>query len=156
LEEEYSPFSRDMEGSGLLATCKELDIPIAAYSPLSRGILTGALTKPTDIDKGDMRHKYDRFQPEHWEHNYALVTKFKSIAERKGVTPAQLSLAWILKQRPDGFVPIPGSSRPQVILENLKALEVTITDEEDKEIREATAGVAGGRYNKHVEHTLSV
>ncbi|KAH8926751.1 Aldo/keto reductase [Atractiella rhizophila] len=156
LEEEYNPISLDMEKNGVLATCKELSIPITVYSPLGKGLLSGEFTKPTDLQEGDFRLRFDRFQTENWDTNYALITKFKKIAEQKGVTPALLSLAWILRQWPEGFIPIPGSSRPDVVVTNLKALEVALTDEEDEEIRSATAGVVGGRYGKFAERFLSV
>ncbi|KAH8926595.1 aldo/keto reductase [Atractiella rhizophila] len=155
LEEEYSPFSLDVEKNGVLDACKELGIPIIAYSPISRGILSGQWKQPTELDEKDLRRTFDRFQPDNWDHNQALVNKFLSIAERKGVTAPQLCLAWILKQW-EGFVPIPGSSRPHVVRENLKALDVVLTDEEAAEVRDAVQGVVGGRYNKFVEHTLAL
>ncbi|KAH8928640.1 aldo/keto reductase [Atractiella rhizophila] len=155
LEEEYSPFTLDMEENKVLETCKELGIVIAAYSPISRGLLSGTIEKPSDIAEGDGRHHFDRFQAQNWDENYARISKFKEIAARKAVTPAQLSLAWILKQWPEGFIPIPGSTRPHVVVENLKALDVNISDEEDKEIRKVTSGVIGGRYPPFLMPMLS-
>ncbi|KAH8926752.1 aldo/keto reductase, partial [Atractiella rhizophila] len=135
LEEEYSAFSLHLEQNEVLQTCKELGIVLAAYSPLSRGLLGGVVEKPSDLPEGDLRSRHERFQPENLEKNAVLIKKFKSIASKKGITPPQLALAWILKQWPEGFLPIPGTTRANVVLENLGALNVVVTNEEDKEIR---------------------
>jgi aryl-alcohol dehydrogenase-like predicted oxidoreductase len=106
---EYSPFALEIESTqtGLLKTARELGVAIVAYSPLGRGLLTGQYKSINDFDEGDVRRSFPRFQPGNFEKNLVLVEKIKSIAEKKGATPGQLTLAWILAQGED-FIPIPG------------------------------------------------
>lgn len=105
---EYSPFTTDIEDpqTNLLATCRELGVAIVAYSPLSRGLLSGQIKSPSGFEQGDVRRRYPRFSAENFPKNMAVVEGLKAIAE-KGCTAAQLTLAWLLSQGDDIF-PIPG------------------------------------------------
>lgn len=105
---EYSPFALDIEHDdvGLLKTCRELGVSIVAYSPLGRGFLTGQLTSPDDFDDTDFRKHAPKYSKENWHNNMKLVELLKQMAEKKGCTPGQLSLAWIMAQG-DNIIPIP-------------------------------------------------
>ncbi|KAL0263293.1 hypothetical protein SLS55_002273 [Diplodia seriata] len=147
---EYSPFALDVESEqvGLLRACRELGVAVVAYSPLGRGMLSGALRSPADFAEGDFRRQLmPRFSDENFPKNLALVDRIEGIARKKGVTSTQLTLAWLMRQGRD-IIPIPGTTRVDRLQENLKALEVELTEEEDREIREASEGaeVAGERY----------
>jgi len=155
VEVEYSIWARDIEKNGVLATCKDLGIPIVAYSPLGRGFLTGRLTKPSDLPKGDMRAHLDRFQPENWDQNYKIVEKIQAFADKKKATPVQICLAWLIHQEGD-IVCIPGSTRVEGVQEAAQAQHVTLSAEEVKELRDLAEGteIVGGRYNAHMAPTL--
>ncbi|OJD33538.1 aldo keto reductase [Diplodia corticola] len=147
---EYSPFALDAEAErvGLLRACRELGVAVVAYSPLGRGMLSGAIKSPEDFaGEGDFRSVLPRFQGGNFVKNLELVRRIEGIARGKGVTSAQLTLAWLLRQGVD-VVPIPGTTRVEGLVENLGALEVELTDEEDRVVREASEGaeVAGERY----------
>lgn len=133
---EYSPFSMDIENPefGLLQTCRELGIATVAYSPLGRGMLTWQYKSIDDFDENDFRRSIPRFSPENFPKNLQLVDVFKTIADKKKCTPGQLSLAWLVNQGDDIF-PIPGTKKINYLEENLGAYEVTLTPEEDKQIR---------------------
>ena len=147
LQSEYSLWSREVETNGVLATVRELGIGFVPYSPLGRGFLTGAIQKPSDLAADDWRHTNPRFQQETMEQNQRLVEHVKTLAARKGCTPAQLALAWVLAQGED-VVPIPGTKRVKYLEDNLGAIEVALTPEEIQEInRRFPVGVAAGeRY----------
>jgi aryl-alcohol dehydrogenase-like predicted oxidoreductase len=146
LQSEYSLWTRDVEDE-VLPTVRELGIGLVAYSPLGRGFLTGAIRRPTDLAADDWRRHNPRFQGENFERNLDLVAAIETLAQRKGVTPAQLALAWVLAQG-DDIVPIPGTTRPQRVEENVAALDVELTDDELARLDEiAPVGVAAGtRY----------
>lgn len=146
---EYSPFSLDIEDPqiDLLKTCRELGVAIVCYSPIGRGMLSGTIRSPDDLDEGDFRRYSPRFSAENFPKNLKLVDTISAIAKKKGVTPAQLTLAWILAQG-DDFFPIPGTTNPARLDENLGAFKITLSAEEEKEIRQASenAEVHGARY----------
>jgi aryl-alcohol dehydrogenase-like predicted oxidoreductase len=150
VEIEYSAFVLDIEGSigtNLLSTCRELGVAIVAYSPLGRGLLTGALsTKEAISGDGDYRAIFPRFAGDNLEANAKIVRQFNALAEKKGCTLAQLAIAWLLKQG-DDVIPIPGTKRIKYLEENWASLEVQLTNAEEKEIREFVekAEVAGDR-----------
>ena len=135
---EYSPFSRDIEKPemALLKTCRELGIATVAYSPLCRGMLTGQYKSRADFPEGDFRLLAPRFSDENFLKNLQLVDKLKEIGERKGCTSGQLTLAWLTNQGDDIFA-IPGTKKVKYLEENMGALNVVLTDAEDKEIRAA-------------------
>jgi aryl-alcohol dehydrogenase-like predicted oxidoreductase len=147
LQSEYSLWSREVETNGVLATVRELGIGFVPYSPLGRGFLTGAIQKPSDMEANDWRHTNPRFQQEAMEQNQRLVDHVKTLAARKGCTPAQLALAWVLAQG-DDVVPIPGTKRVKYLEDNLGAINVQLTRAEIEEInRLFPVGVAAGeRY----------
>lgn len=146
---EYSPFALEIETPqiNLLKTCRELGVAVIAYSPLGRGMLTGAYTSPSDFEEGDFRRYAPRFTKENFSKNLKLVDSLKKIAEKKGCTAGQLTLAWLLAQGED-IIPIPGTKKIKYLEENLGALEVKLSGEEEKEIRGLVEGaeVHGSRY----------
>jgi len=144
VQSEYSLWSRDVE-DGVLPTLEELGIGLVAYSPLGRGFLTGAITSIDDLDEDDYRRVSPRFVGDNFQKNLDLVDKVRELAAGKGVTPAQLGLAWVLAQG-DGVVPIPGTKRRSRLEENAGALDVTLTDAELEAIAQALPQAAGDRY----------
>lgn len=154
LQSEYSLGSREIEAD-ILPTCRELGIALVAYSPLGRGLLTGRITQPQDLEQGDFRHSVPRFQGDNFEKNKALVRELESIAQHKGITLAQLALAWVLAQGED-VVPIPGTRRRSYLEENLKAADVNLTAAESQRIREIGAQVAGTRYHPDAMQRLGI
>jgi aryl-alcohol dehydrogenase-like predicted oxidoreductase len=146
LQTEYSLWSRDPE-EGLLATCRELGVGFVAYSPLGRGFLTGRIKRFEDLADDDWRRLSPRFQGQNFERNLDLVARIGQMATAKGLTPAQLALAWVLAQGRD-IVPIPGTKRRRYLDENLEAAAVTLTPDDLARIDEvAPRGAAhGDRY----------
>lgn len=147
LQTEYSLFTRDLEDE-ILPTIRELGIGLVPYSPLGRGLLTGAVNSQT-LAKDDSRRSpyFPRFQGEALENNLALVQKVTDIAESKGCTPGQLALAWVLAQGED-VAPIPGTKRVKYLEENVAATDVTLTDADLAALDKAVprGAVAGDRY----------
>ena len=148
LQTEYSLWTRDPEAE-ILPACRELGIGFVAYSPLGRGFLTGRFQSPADLPADDWRHNNPRFQGENFIRNLELVEQVKTIASRQGCTPAQLALAWVLRQG-DDIVAIPGSKRRERLEENAAAAAIVISDTELAEINALfPAGVAAGtRYTE--------
>ena len=147
VQSEWSLWTRDVEDNGVLATIRELGIGFVAYSPLGRGFLTGEIRTIEDLDKDDSRRSHPRFLGENFAKNLELVDRVKEIAEKKGVTPSQLALAWVLAQGND-VVPIPGTKKITYLDENIAALDVELS-REDLALIDAAApkGVAAGdRY----------
>jgi aryl-alcohol dehydrogenase-like predicted oxidoreductase len=146
---EYSPFSLDIESAqiGLLAACRELGVAVVAYSPIGRGMLSGKYRSPDDFAEGDFRKFAPRFSAENFPKNLQLVDQITAVAQRKGVTPSQITLAWLMAQGDDIF-PIPGTTNLERLDENLGAFNVKLTKEEEQEIRKASenAEVVGERY----------
>ncbi len=125
LQMEYSLWSRDAE-AGNIAACREFGMGFMAYSPLGRGFLAGTVHDRAEIPEGDSRRDHPRLQPGNFEHNLKLLTQLEEMAQDKGVTPAQLALAWLLAQGDDIF-PIPGIRTRRHLEENLAAVEVQLT-----------------------------
>lgn len=146
LQTEYSLWSRFPE-EDILPTCRELGIGFVPYSPLGRGFLTGRFQAPEDLPEDDWRRHNPRFQGENFKKNLELVEEVNRLAADKDVTPAQLSLAWVLHQG-DDVVPIPGTTDPDHLDENLKALRVTLTDDELERLDDIApdGAAAGDRY----------
>jgi len=157
VEMEYSPFSLEVEQKGLLDACRELGVAMIAYSPLGRGFLTGSIKSRTDFEEGDVRNFLPRFNAENFHKNLELVHTLKEIADRKKCTTGQLVLAWLMNSDPLVF-PIPGTTRAKNFDENMGALKVKLSKEEDQNIRKAIgrAEVAGERYPEAFLDTLFV
>lgn len=146
LQSEYSLWSREPEQE-VLPVCKKMNIAFVAYSPLGRGFLTGQIKKFDDFEEGDYRRMSPRFQGENFNKNLELVNKIETIASKKGCTPSQLALAWVLAQG-DFIFPIPGTKKVKYVEENAAATEIQLSDEEVKQINNAFPenATAGLRY----------
>jgi aryl-alcohol dehydrogenase-like predicted oxidoreductase len=147
LQSEYSLWTRDPE-EGVLDTCRELNIGFVPYSPLGRGFLTGAIRKADDLGADDFRRQLPRFQAENFDANAALVASLEELAAEKGVTAAQLALAWVLNQG-DDIVPIPGARKLHHLEQNAAAADITLSAAELARLDEVipVAQVAGKRYS---------
>jgi len=148
LQSEYSLWTRDVETNGVLATCRELGITLVPYSPLGRGFLTGTIQNLNDLDSSDWRRtNYPRFQEQALQTNLKLAAAVKELAGEKGITPAQIALAWVLAQGKD-VVPIPGTKRVRYLEDNMGALNVHLTAADIKNIaaRLAEFEIVGERY----------
>ena len=146
VQTEYSMWTRDPEAE-VLPVCRELGIGFVAYSPLGRGFLSGRFTSPEDLDENDFRRHGPRFTGENLDANLKLTAKVAEIANEKGVTPAQLGLAWVLAQGQD-IVPIPGTKRRQYLEENSAAVDVTLSDDDLARIEAELPAAAGDRYDE--------
>ena len=146
LQSEYSLWWREPEEK-LFPTLERLGIGFVPFSPLGRGFLTGAIKADTQFDRSDFRNNMPRFSPEAREANQALVDLIGRIASRKGITRAQIALAWVLAQKP-WIVPIPGTTKLHRLEENLGAADVALTREDLQEIDRGLAQVTvqGARY----------
>jgi aryl-alcohol dehydrogenase-like predicted oxidoreductase len=145
VQTEYSLWTRDPEAE-VLPTCRELGIGFVPYSPLGRGFLAGRFTSPDELEEDDFRRSGPRFTGENLEANLALAGKVKEIAAEKGVTPAQLALAWVLACG-DDLVPIPGTKRRAYLEQNVGAVEVELTADELARIDAELPEAAGERYD---------
>jgi aryl-alcohol dehydrogenase-like predicted oxidoreductase len=155
LQTEYSLWSRDPECE-LLDTVRELGIGFVAYSPLGRGFLTAKITSLDDLADNDWRRSMPRFEKENFGRNLELVERIKALAARKGCSPAQLALAWVLAQG-DDIVPIPGTKRRRYLEENVGALDVHLAPDELAEIDAIlpAGAAAGSRYSAPGMRTIS-
>jgi aryl-alcohol dehydrogenase-like predicted oxidoreductase len=147
LQTEYSLWSREVETNGVLATCRELGVTFVPYSPLGRGFLTGTIQKFEDLDASDWRRTNPRFGEKAIESNRKLADAVKDFATKKGCTPAQLALAWVLAQG-ENLVPIPGTKRVGYLEDNMGALNVKLTEGERRDLatRFAQIDIVGERY----------
>jgi len=147
LQSEYSLWWREPEKE-VLPTLEELGIGFVPFSPLGKGFLTGAIDENTQFDSTDFRQTVPRFAPEARKANRALVDLLAPIAARKGATPAQIALAWLLAQKP-WIVPIPGTTKLHRLTENFGAARVTLTADDLRDIAQAVSKVAvqGERYS---------
>jgi aryl-alcohol dehydrogenase-like predicted oxidoreductase len=145
LQTEYSLFSRGPEAE-ILPTTRELGIGFVAYSPLGRGMLTGRVRSDADLPEGDWRRNMPRFQGDNLDRNAGIVTRLGEIGAARGVTVAQLSLAWLLHQG-DDVVPIPGTRRLANLEANAAAADIELSAEDLRVIEEiaSPAAVAGDR-----------
>jgi aryl-alcohol dehydrogenase-like predicted oxidoreductase len=146
VQTEYSLWSRDPEAE-ILPTCRELGIGFVPYSPLGRGFLSGRFKSPDELDDNDFRRQGPRFTGENLEANLRLAAKVAEIAEEKGITPAQLALAWVLAQGED-LVPIPGTKRRKYLEENAAAVDIELTEEDLERIDAELPEAAGARYDQ--------
>jgi aryl-alcohol dehydrogenase-like predicted oxidoreductase len=148
LQTEYSLWERHVEKE-ILPTVRELGIGFVPYSPLGRGFLTGKIKDTSKLDSKDFRAtRYPRFSGEAFDANLILVERLEAIAKRKGATPSQLALAWVLAQGED-VIPIPGTKRRKYLEENVAALNIKLTGAEIQELEAAVPQdeIVGERYN---------
>ncbi len=150
LQTEYSLFSRDPE-TELLPLTRELGITFVAYSPLGRGLITGSIQKREDLAADDWRRTSPRFNDEALRKNVEYVHRVESMATRKGVTPSQLALAWVLAQG-DDIVPIPGTKRRKYLEQNVAAVSIQLSPEELSDLDRAVprGAIQGDRYAKEM------
>jgi aryl-alcohol dehydrogenase-like predicted oxidoreductase len=152
-EGEYSLFSRDHEDDGVIATLRELGIPLVGYSPIGRGWLSGTLNSLADIAPNDMRASAPRWQPDTFDRNKAIAAEVVAIASELGVTASQLSLAWV-RARGNDIIPIPGTRTVRHLEENVGALEIRLTPQQLAQLeaavsKDAVAGMRGmGRLRR--------
>lgn len=139
VQNEYSLWTRDSE-PGVLPLCEALGIGFVAWSPLGMGFLTGKVSAGAEFPQGDLRAMFPRFTPEAMQANQALVDLLQKIAEEKMATPAQVALAWLLAKKP-WIVPIPGTTNPKHLKENLGALQVVLTAEDLQHIEDGYAKI---------------
>jgi aryl-alcohol dehydrogenase-like predicted oxidoreductase len=146
LQTEYSLWTRDVENR-ILPTTRELGIGFVAYAPLGRGFLSGRFTSPEDLAEDDFRRHNPRFQGENFERNLAIVERVREVAEEKGVTAAQLALAWV-EHRGEDVVPIPGTKRRRYLQQNVAATEIELSGEDLRRLDQAAppGATAGDRY----------
>lgn len=142
VQTEWSVFSRDVEDA-VVPACRELGIGVVAYSPLGRGLLTGAFDDPEALAPDDFRRTLPRWQDGNFQRNRALAATLSAIAAARQATPAQVALAWLLSRDP-GVVPIPGTTRRPHLRDNLGALDVTLSAQERAQLDELRP--AGTRY----------
>ncbi|MEU4715970.1 aldo/keto reductase [Micromonospora purpureochromogenes] len=143
---EYSLFTRDVEGE-MLATCRELGVALVAYSPVGRGLLTGAISGRDQLAADDWRAGVPRFAAGNLDANLRLVAAVRAVAEEIGCTPAQAALAWLLAQGED-ILPIPGTKRVRYLEENAAAADIRLTPQQRDRLGAAVpaGAVAGERY----------
>ncbi len=146
LQSEYSLWTREPEAE-ILPTLEELGIGLVPYSPLGKGFLTGAIDGRATFDASDLRSRIPRFEPDALKANLALVDLLRAIAERKRTTPARIALAWLLARKP-WIVPIPGTTKPARLEENIGAASVELDADDLGEIEQAAGKITvrGARY----------
>jgi aryl-alcohol dehydrogenase-like predicted oxidoreductase len=151
LQSEYSLWWRAPEQE-LLPALDELGIGFVPFSPLGKGFLTGTIDEKTTFDASDFRNVVPRFTPDARSANRAVVDLLRRIGERKTATPAQIALAWLLAQKP-GMVPIPGTTKPHRLDENIGAVAVRLTSDDLRDIESAASRITvhGARYPEHLE-----
>ncbi len=145
VQSEYSLWTREVEEE-ILPTLDELGIALVAYSPLGRGFLAGRFSSRDEIEEGDFRRYGPRFSEENFQRNLALAERVRELAVEKGVTPAQLALAWVLS-RGEHIVPIPGTKRRSYLEDNLAAAEVRLSPAESERIAATVPPATGDRYD---------
>jgi aryl-alcohol dehydrogenase-like predicted oxidoreductase len=147
LQTEWSLWTREVEDDGVLATVRRLGVGFVAYSPIGRGFLSGTVRRPEDLAPDDFRRHNPRFQGDNLVKNLELVDKVTALAHQRGVTPAQVALAWVLAQGHD-VVPIPGTKRRTYLMENLDAVHLKLSNDELRALDEAAprGSTAGDRY----------
>ncbi|MEP7225941.1 MAG: aldo/keto reductase [Gemmatimonadales bacterium] len=155
LQTEYSLWTRDPEDE-VLPLCRELGIGFVAYSPLGRGFLTGRFRTFEDLPEEDYRRNSPRFQGENFQKNLDLVKRVEEIAKRKGCSPAQLALGWLLAQGED-LVPIPGTKQRRYLEENVGSLELELAPADLEQIEEVApkGAAAGDRYHEAGMKTIN-
>lgn len=144
VQSEYSLFSRAIEAE-ILPTLRELKIALVPYSPLGRGLLTGAITTETQFEDNDMRRNLPRFEQKNLAANLRLVDEIKSVAKDHGCSPAQMALGWVLAQGED-IIPIPGTKRSSYLRDNAQAVHLDLSSQGKARLDEISGQVSGERY----------
>jgi aryl-alcohol dehydrogenase-like predicted oxidoreductase len=146
VETEYSLWSRDVEAE-ILPTCQELGISLMPYAPLGRGFLTGTIKSSDDLIEGDRRRDHPRFSDENISKNKIKVGVIERVAEKSGFKPAQIALAWVLA-KDDRIVPIPGTKHRKFIDENIRAVDIVLSEAQIEELDDAfpVGETSGERY----------
>jgi len=154
LQSEYSLWWREPEEE-ILPTLEEFGIGFVPFSPLGKGFLAGQIDEKTTFDSGDFRNNVPRFNPEARKANRAFVELLGRIAERKGATPTQIALAWLLAQKP-WIVPIPGTTKLHRVEENMAAADIDLTADDLEEIQSAAAHITaqGERYPESAQRMI--
>jgi aryl-alcohol dehydrogenase-like predicted oxidoreductase len=154
LQSEYSLWERNLE-ERIIPTLRDLGIGLVAFAPLGRGFLTGAVKRAEEYPESDFRHNDPRYQGANFDANMGAAAAVRELAGRKGATPAQIALAWLL-HKGDDIVPIPGTKRRKYLEENIGAVNVSLTPEEMAQLDAALAPekVAGPRYNAQMMATV--
>ena len=139
--------TRNVESNSVLDTCRHLGILLVAYSPVCRGLLAALDFDPARLTEGDFRRQMPRFTPTHFSHNQQLAMALQQVATDEGISPAQVALAWVLSRAPN-IVPIPGTRSSARLDENLRALDVTLSEEAQQRLAEVFKphAAAGLRY----------
>ncbi|KAK0526117.1 hypothetical protein OC834_004911 [Tilletia horrida] len=145
---EFSPFTPEILENGLADWCEKNGTAIIAYSPLGRGMLAKSVTKIEDLEEGDFRKDNERWTGENFKKNLELVDTLEEIGKKKGYTSGQVAIAWVLSKSKN-IIPIPGSTRPERIAENVAGAKIQLTEEELKEINQIIASfkTSGARYS---------
>jgi aryl-alcohol dehydrogenase-like predicted oxidoreductase len=154
VQTEYSLWTRDLEAE-ILPTLNELGIALVAYSPLGRGFLSGRFSSADELEEGDYRRHGPRFTGANLEQNQQLAKRVRELADERGITPAQLALAWVL-HRGEHVVPIPGTKRVRYLEENLAAAEIELGEDEIEQIAQAVPPAAGERYPEAVMRSVDL
>jgi aryl-alcohol dehydrogenase-like predicted oxidoreductase len=156
LQTEYSLWTRDPEGA-IIETCRELGIAFVAYSPLGRGFLTGKYTSASQFSAGDFRRTMPRMQGANLDKNLTLVARIEELAKKKGCSPGQLALAWVLAQGKD-IIPIPGTRHESYLRENIGATEIALEPGELEALNEAVprGAASGERYQEAAMRLLGI
>jgi aryl-alcohol dehydrogenase-like predicted oxidoreductase len=154
LQSEYSLWWREPENE-VLPTLEELGIGFVPFSPLGKGFLTGSVSDATTFDRTDFRNIVPRFTPENRKANQAVVDLLRTFAEQKKATPAQIALAWLLAQKP-WIVPIPGTTKPHRLAENIGAADIELTQDDLRKIDDAAAQISvhGARYPEELQRLV--
>lgn len=149
IQTEYSLFERSAEEAGIVDTMTELGIGFVAYSPLSRGFLSGDIQKPEDFPENDFRKSIPRFQGEQFYKNVDLVKAIQEMAREKGITPSQLAIAWVVAK---GMLPIPGTKRVKYVEQNIAAASIVLSAAEMDRLEEIVP--LGTRTGARYEDTM--
>lgn len=144
VQSEYSLWNRDPQ-TRLLPVMRELGVALVAFSPLGRGFLAGALAHPDALGENDLRRRLPRFQGENLERNLPIARRVAEVAQRRGVSPAQIALAWLFDRGPD-IVPIPGTRRQENVDANVAAASMTLSDDERTALDDPALAPVGERY----------
>ncbi len=146
VQSEYSIWSTDIELDSL-PVMRELGIALVAYSPLGRGFLTGQIKKFEDLAEGDFRRVNPRFLGENFDKNLELVKEVEEMAKQRNIKASQLALAWVLNQGNDIF-PIPGTTKINNLIENIEAINITLSREEITKLKSTMTFISGTRYSE--------